>query len=216
MKLKQFIEKFGQPYSEELRIDLTACNPAEICKWFLASILFAARINETIAKETYKEFERRSILKPVEILDSGWGGLVEILDAGGYVRYDSKTADKLLEVFGNLQALYNGDMNELHETAKDPKDLEEKIKALGKGIGDVTVSIFLREMRCCWEKADPQPTPLVRAAMKNVGIADLRGFSKEKDCDLVKLETALLRLSKNHCRKKRCGECFVRELCRKS
>jgi hypothetical protein len=33
---------------------------------------------------------------------TGWDGLVSTLDAGGYVRYDFKTATKLLEVMKNL------------------------------------------------------------------------------------------------------------------
>lgn len=37
-------------YSEELGIDLKKNNDDELFKWFLASILFGARISETIAK----------------------------------------------------------------------------------------------------------------------------------------------------------------------
>jgi hypothetical protein len=29
------------------------------------------------------------------------------------------------------------------------------LKALGKGIGDVTANIFLRELRSIWSKAEP-------------------------------------------------------------
>jgi hypothetical protein len=133
-------------------------------------------------------------------LDTGWNGLVEILDEGGYTRYDFSTADKLLEVFGNLQKLYNGDLNVLHEKARDSKDLEERIKALGKGIGETTVSIFLREMRYCWKKADPKPSPLVRLAMKDLKIKDLKKFAKKKKLDLVKLESALVRYAKDFLR----------------
>lgn len=38
---------------------------------------------------------------------------------------------------------YNGDLNKLNLEAKDSADLEEKLK-LGKGIGEVTVAIFLK------------------------------------------------------------------------
>ncbi|KAF5432411.1 hypothetical protein C5S39_03690, partial [Candidatus Methanophagaceae archaeon] len=39
-------------YSEDLGIDLT--NPSGRFKWFLASILFGARISDKIAANTYK------------------------------------------------------------------------------------------------------------------------------------------------------------------
>jgi len=129
------------------------------------------------------------------------------------VRYDFKTADKLLEVFGNLRKYYNGDLNRLHKEAKDSADLEEKLKSLGKGIGDVTTAIFLRDMRHCWNKAEPKATSLVLEAMKNLGIKDLRDFANKNSIDLVYLETALLRLGKNFCRKRKCAECSAREFC---
>ena len=40
----------------------------------------------------------RGVLSPSKILETGWDGLVEILDEGGYTRYDFKTATKILEI----------------------------------------------------------------------------------------------------------------------
>jgi len=86
---------------------------------------------------------------------------VAILDAGGYARYDFKTATKLLDVCGVLLKNYQGDLNALHASATDPADLEVRLKALGKGVGDVTANIFLKELRGIWSKAGPLPTDLV-------------------------------------------------------
>jgi hypothetical protein len=46
--------KRSQLYSEELGISLWENDDGEIFKWFLASLLFGARISETIAEKTYK------------------------------------------------------------------------------------------------------------------------------------------------------------------
>lgn len=59
-------------YSEELGIDLHQNTDIELFKWFVASILFGARITETIAKNTYKTFERYRLLEPGKILKAGW------------------------------------------------------------------------------------------------------------------------------------------------
>jgi hypothetical protein len=65
---------------------------------------------------------------------------------------------------------YPAGLASLHADAADPRDLEQKLKSLAKGIGDVTVSIFLREMRGIWEKADPLPSDLAVLAAKEWGI----------------------------------------------
>jgi endonuclease III len=212
MNLKDFVKEFGRLYSDELGID----REKEPFKWFLASILFGARISEQIAKKTYYEFEAEQLTTPYSIYHRGWDGLVEVLDRGGYVRYDFKTADKLLEVTGNLLESYNGDLELLHNNAADSKDLEERLKGLGKGIGDVTISIFLREMRNIWEKADTKPQSLTLLAAKNLGIDDLWTAYKEiEGIEFANFEIALLRLGKDFCKKDKCSQCLVINICKK-
>ena len=154
------VEELGETYSKSLGINLLSRSSDEIFKWFLASVLFGARISESIARKTYKEFEKRKVVSPRKIMDTGWDGLVRILDEGGYVRYDFKTATKLLEITANLAREYEGDLNVLHSKAKDAQHLEKRLINLGKGIGQVTVAIFLRELRGIWKNADPLPTTL--------------------------------------------------------
>jgi len=224
--LQELLGVLGQKYSDVLGIDLGSGKEEEIFKWFLASILFGAPITETSVLKTYKCFEKHGVTTPRRIVATGWNGLVSILDEGSYTRYDFKTADKLLEVMGNLLKGYGGRINSLHAQAKDPDDLEFRLKGLGKGIGDVTVSIFLRELRGIWEKADPRPTPLVILAARNLGIIKAKDPSKAllelkefwiknrtPKGDFTEFETALLRLGKNFCRKGKCDQCLLHEYC---
>jgi hypothetical protein len=209
------VEKYGQRYSELLGINLEGADDKEVFKWFLAAVLFGAPITETSVIKTYRCFEKHGVLTPEKILKTRWEGLVEVLDEGSYTRYDYKTADKLLEVMGKLKANYGGSLSLLHEKAGDSLDLERRLKELGKGIGDVTVSIFLRELRGIWSKADPRPTPLVVLASKNNGIIktenpekaleELKEFwdkNEVKGKSFVNFETALLRLGKDLRRKR--------------
>jgi len=201
MNLRTFVESYGRPFSAELGIDLKSGKKGEVAKWFLASILYSKPIRESSATTTYQAFEAEEVLSPSRIVETGWDGLVWILDEGGYTRYDFSTATKLLEVFGNLLKLYRGDLNRLHHVAKDSGDLDVRLTKLGKGVGPTTVSIFLREMRYAWPKADPEPSPLVKLAMKELGIRDLKQLARKKHLDVVRLETALLRLGKDFIRK---------------
>jgi hypothetical protein len=190
MNKKRFIQallkQLGVKFSTSLGIDLKYSDSKEVFKWFLASILFGARISETIAVNTYQEFERRKVLSPDSILKTGWDGLVEILDAGGYVRYDFKTATKLLDIMKNLKDRYNGDLNLLHKESKDSRDLEVNLQSLGKGIGEVTTNIFLRELRGVWEKAEPYPSDLVILAARRSGLISSKINSKEKIVEELK------------------------------
>jgi len=224
--LKVFVENFGQKYSEILDIDLSFGKDEENFKWFLASVLFGAPITEKAVVKTYKCFEKYNVLTPKRILETGWDGLVKILDEGSYTRYDFKTADKLLEVMQKLTERYGGSLTLLYNEASNGQDLEKRVKDLGKGIGDVTVSVFLRELRDVWEKANPNPTSLVVLAAKKMGIVreevaenvlkQLKDFwSKNKVAgkSFVNLETALLRLGKDFCRKEKCAVCPVKDEC---
>lgn len=181
----QLVASRGGRYSKTLGIDLGSGTSEEVFKWLLAAILFGARISKTLAVRTFHEFIRAGLMTPQEVLDRGWDGLVAILDRGGYVRYDFKTASKLLDVAGHLMDHYRGDLNALHRAAADEADLEHRIQALGKGIGEVTVNIFLREMRGIWDKADPSPCALVLAAARNGGFIPADTVDQRKALNLL-------------------------------
>jgi len=189
-------------YSQEFGLDLWKVD--DRFKWFLASILFAKRISARIAMATFREFENAGLTGPEAILAAGWDRLVEILDAGGYVRYDFSTASTLLEAMDKLLNTY-GSLEELHVRATDSRDLENKLQQL-KGVGPVAVSIFLRELRSIWPKASPRPSPLSLVVAQKLGVA-------ASDLQLPGLESALVRVHLDFCKKQKCVECPVKEEC---
>ncbi len=179
-------------YSEELCIHLDENSDEEFFKWFLASILFGSRISETIAKKTYKTFEKYNLLEPTKILRTGWSFLVNpIMREGGYVRYDGKTSTQILRDCETLIKEYNGSLRKLHNKAKDSKDLESKLIDF-YGIGPITVNIFLRELRPFWEKADPAPLSIVKEIAKRYNV-NLNIYNR-KTLAFVRIESGLIRL----------------------
>jgi len=155
MSVKQALSKL-QSYSDELGLDLT--KPEDRFKWFLASVLFAKRISAETAKETYLYFEQEELTSPDAILQAGWDRLVEVLDSGGYTRYDFSTATNLLGIAKTLKEKYGG-LERLHTESSSPSDLENRLQEF-KSVGPVGVNIFLRELRGIWEKAKPNPSPM--------------------------------------------------------
>jgi len=191
-------------YSEDLGIDLT--NPSGRFKWFLASILFGARISEKIAANTYKTFERSGIDSLGNIITAGWDELVKMLDEGGYVRYDFSTATKLLDIMETLKDKY-GSLENLYSQASDTNDLERRLQEF-KGIGAVTAQIFLRELRGVWQ-ISPEVSSKAKSVAENLDI-NLQEFEVEK---LLRVETALVKLDLKYCKRKKCVGCPMRNFC---
>lgn len=197
--IKEKLLKFPS-YSSELGLNLK--RPEDRFKWFLSSILYAKRISSEIAKKTYRMFEEEGLLTIEAIINAGWDKLVEVLDSGGYVRYDFSTASKLLEIAKTLKKKYSS-LENLYSQARDDSDLEKKLIEF-KGVGPTTVNIFLRELRPIWEKANPEPSNLALKVGKKLSL--------DKD-EITYLESSLVRLSLEFCKKKRCSDCLVRDFC---
>jgi hypothetical protein len=179
-------------YSEELGIDLGRGRDADYFLWFLASLLFGARISETIAANTYQTFVGHGLTTPRKILDAGWDFLVDpVMREGGYVRYDGRKSDQVLRDCEMLLDLYGGLLSRLEAAAADNADLEARLDAF-YGVGPVTVNIFLRELRPWWPKADPEPLPAVTALAQRLNI-DLHRYDR-KSQTFARMEAGLIRL----------------------
>jgi endonuclease III len=188
-----------ESYSEELGLDLTRSE--DRFKWFLASILFAKRISAETAKRTYHRFEKEELITPEKMLEAGWDRLVQVLDSGGYVRYDFSTARNLLKILESLKEKY-GDLETLHRMSSSPKDLERRLQEF-KGVGPVGANIFLRELRGVWEKAKPKPSRMAIKVAQRVGLKRVEPY-----------ESALVRINLAYCKKRKCEECPVRDYCK--
>jgi endonuclease III len=186
-------------YSEEL--ELSVSNPRDRFKWFLVSLLFAKRISSEIAKKTYHRFEDEDLTTPEKILAAGWDRLVEVLDSGGYVRYDFSTASNLLSIMQELKEKY-GDLEGLHRESSGSGDLEKRLQEF-RGIGPVGVNIFLRELRGIWKKAKPKPSKIAIQIAQRLGLEDVESF-----------ESSLVRINLEYCKKGKCEKCLVQKYCK--
>jgi hypothetical protein len=209
MNLYELLEHYGELYSEELGIDVRK----EPFKWFLASMLFGARISTSIAKKTYNAYKAEGLTSPEKIAASNEVTLIGIHGRGGYARYDGITAEYVIGVAKKLLEDYNGEIEKLDKISENPDDLERRLQEF-RGVGPVTAKIFLRELRDIWENADPQPTSIEISAAKNLGIIEfeedalkrLKDFWSRnaiKGYEFRNFEAALVRLGIELRRKKR-------------
>jgi hypothetical protein len=178
-------------YSEELDIDLAQRTDAAYFRWFLASLLFGARITETTAKNTYRAFLRHGLTSPARVVGAGWEFLVNpIMREGGYVRYDGRKSTQVLRDCERLLADYRGSLRRLHDAARDARELEAMLLTF-YGVGPVTANIFLRELRPYWSKADPEPLPIVKSLAKKLKL-DLARYPR-KSLIFARVEAGLIR-----------------------
>ncbi len=131
---------------------------------------------------------------------------MEILDSGGYVRYDFSTATKLLGIMTDLKARY-GSLEELYHQSSGSPDLIRRLQEF-KGVGPTTTQIFLRELRGIWGIECPVSTIAKDVAVKlNINLDDFKGS------ELARVETALVKLSLRYCKRQKCHECGMNEFC---
>ena len=101
-----------------------------------------------------------------------------------------------------------GSLENLYAQAGDSEDLERKLSEF-KGVGPTTVNIFLREIKSVWEKASPPPSPLAKKVIEKLGL-------EEEVLNEPSLESRLVRLNIEFCKRKRCSACPVEEICQQA
>jgi hypothetical protein len=193
--VSRLVETLGGRFSVEMGIDVDRGDD-EVERWLLAATLFGTRISTTIAVRTYRLMAEDGVRSLADVAARSWQQLVELLDRGGYARYDARTATRLRELAAavhrlGIAALRKGDLDETRAA----------LDAL-PGWGAVTVALFLRELRGLWPGVDPPLDERAAAAAQHVGLLDvqvrplehLRVIASKAGLDLRDVEASLIRL----------------------
>jgi hypothetical protein len=199
-RARRTVRELGGRFSLELGIELDR-DPAEVERWALAATLFGNRISSAVAMPTYRVLERAGVRTIVDAGCRTWGELVALLDQGGYVRYDERTASRLLALAGSVSDRYGGRIARLGEQVEDAGELERALRDL-PGWGPVTVHAFLRELRGVWRGAavdlDDRAARSARHLELPSRLGALSSFAVAAHLDVRDLEAALVRLSLCH------------------
>jgi len=101
-----------------------------------------------------------------------------------------------------------GTLDSLYTQAKDSSVLETKLLEF-QGVGPSTVNILPRELKGSWKKANPGLSPIA------VEVASKLSLSEE-ELEHSTVESALVRIGLEFCKRRRCSGCPVREECSES
>jgi endonuclease III len=152
---RALLERHGRTFAEELRIDVSRNTPSVLYRLLCAAMLMSARIGSQIALEAARNLTRHGWRSPRKLAESTWAQRVEALNEAGYARYQERTATMLGDLTEHLLERYGGDLRKLREQAgRDPKAERALLKEF-KGLGDVGVDIFFREVQVAWDELVP-------------------------------------------------------------
>lgn len=196
------VDRLGGRFSSELGIDVDR-GDEQIDRWLLAATLFGTRIPASVALRTYAAMARAGVRTVADAERRTWDELVELLDRGGYVRYDFRTATRLLDLAATLASRHPQGLSALADL--EASRLRAALDAL-PGWGPVTIRLFLRELRGVWPGADPPLDPRAVWAAQHLGLrppkrrqlAWLLRRASGAGVDSRDLEAALVRLSLEH------------------
>ncbi len=200
---RRVVAVLGGRYSAELGIDVNA-GDAEVERWFVAATLFGARIPARVAERAFGVLAAAGLARIGQLRHVPSADLIAMLDAGGYVRYDVRTAERLLELCEVIRDRYDGQAAVIGRRFTAYSDLRAALDAL-PGWGPVTIRLFLRELRGASPGADPPLDDRAAAAGRHLGLTGARagltglaGLAGASGLDVRDLESGLVRLELAH------------------
>ncbi len=194
--VRALLERHGTTFAQELGIDLRRAGPSALFRLLVASLLFSARISQEIATAAARAFNDQGWTSAAKMAQTTWKQRVTTLNRSGYARYDERTATMLGDTVELLQERYRGDLRRLRDEAqRDPARERELLKEF-KGIGDVGVDIFFREVQVAWDELVPLTGRRALDVAQRLGLpGGARGLARlVDDADFPALVAALVRV----------------------
>ena len=192
---RTLIDRHGRTFADEMGITLTSSDPAALFQLLVGSSLMSARISTDLALSAARALFDHGMTSAQAMADATWQERVDALVEGGYRRYDESTASYLGDTAHLLLGRYDGDLRQLREEAERDVGRERTLLKECKGIGDVGVDIFVREVQAVWRELRPFADDKALGAARRLGLgtdasglADLAG-----DHDLSLVAAALIR-----------------------
>lgn len=199
-RIAVLLQRHGQTFCDRLDIPIAQGTPSPLFRWLVASILFSARINADIAEAAARALSEAGWRTAQAMAQSTWEERTEVLNRAGYARYDESTSRMLGESAQMLLERYKGDLRILRETAGADPQAERKLLKAFKGLGDVGVDIFFREVQSTWDELYPFLDKHALDAAGQLGLpqdaASLADMVPRED--FPRLATALAQVARKH------------------
>lgn len=192
------LERYGRTFAEELGIGIERNTPSPLFRLLCFSLLASTRINHEIAVRAARALAREGWTTPEKMAASTWRRRTNVLNRSGYARYDESTATRLDQTTSLLLDRYGGDLRRLRDAANRDVAAERALIKEFKGIGDVGVDIFFREVQRVWPELFPSADPRILKAARRMGLgkdtSELKRLVGSKR-DYVRLVAGIVRIA---------------------
>ena len=202
----RLVGRLGGRYSVEIGIDVDA-GDSEVERWFVASTLFGSRISAVVAGRTFRILDGAGVVSIVDARRFSWQELVDLLDRGGYARYDFRMASRLHALADVVSERSGGRVATFDRAYPDYESLHRARDEL-PGWGPVILELFLRELRGVLRGGQPPLDERAEMAARHLRFVDRRRSSPTLShlsrlaararLDPRDLESGLVRLSLSH------------------
>lgn len=148
------LDRYPRTFAEEVgirRLD----TPSGLFRLLVLALLSSARISSSIALDAARALSRQGWRTARRMADAGWEDRAGVLNRAGYARYDERTSTMLHDTAELLLDRYGGDLRRLRDRAERRPEAERRLLKECKGIGDVGVDIFFREVQRSWTELQP-------------------------------------------------------------
>lgn len=185
------LDRCGRTYAAEAGISLRD-KPMPLYELLVLSHLLSARISAGIAVAAARALFEAGMRNSQRMEEATWQQRVDALGAGGYRRYDERTATQLGEEARLVRERYSGDLRKLRETGDARKHLQEM-----PGIGPTGADIFLREVQAIWPEYAPYIDRKAQDGAARVGLPKTAGRLTQlvPEKELPRLAAGLVRAS---------------------
>lgn len=167
---KILLARHGRTFSDELDIDIQTNSPSALFRLLVAATLFSARINARLAMQAARALTERGWTTPQKLEAASWEERTRTLNQSGYARYDERTSRMLDDTAQLILDRYHGDLRKLREAGSRDVEAERQLLKEFKGIGDVGVDIFFREVQVAWEELFPFLDARARKSAQTLGL----------------------------------------------
>jgi len=177
------LERYPRTYGEELGLRSLE-GPSALFRLLGMALLMSARIRASVALDAAKALSRQRWTTPKRMAEASWEDRARVLNEAGYARYDERTSTMLGETVGLLLERYGGDLRRLRAEAERDPAAERRLLKQFKGVGDVGVDIFFREVQRSWTELYPFADRRALAAASRLGLGgDAKALAKLVDRD---------------------------------
>lgn len=193
--LRVLLDRHGQTYAEQAGFTVRN-TPSPLFRLVCLALLLSARIRSDIAVDAAKAMAAAGWTSPGKLLESTWSERAGVLNRAGYARYDERTSTMLAETAQLIADRWRGDLRRLRDEAERDPTAERQLLKKCKGLGDVGVDIFFREVQLVWPELRPFADRRALRAAKELGLPDSAdGLARVADTEeLSRVVAALVRV----------------------